>query len=130
MRRLASLLVFVAVVGCGPAAPKTVTLKGKVTIDGQNPPAGTSISLLASDGTANGGGGSVTDGAYAINVPPGKYKVQIRAPKPPAAGSKQMGLTGDMFAEMLPAKYNDATELTVDVAEGGSEKNFELSTKK
>lgn len=117
--------------GCGKDSGYTdlgASVTGKITIDGAEPPAGTSISFEATDGNAKSGGATVTGSSYVANVQPGKYRVVIRAPKT-KGGKGGNAMAGDFFEETLPAKYNDKSELTLDVSAGKNEKNWDLKTK-
>ncbi len=53
---------------------------------------------------------------------------------PKAVGKKKLydtpeSPTQEVFEEVLPQKYNEATELRIDVQKGKNEKNWELSSK-
>lgn len=124
-----SILSFVA--GCGKDSGYTdlgASVTGKITIDGAEPPAGTSISFEATDGKAKSGGATVTGSSYTANVQPGKYRVVIRAPKP-KGGKGGNAMAGEFFEETLPPKYNDKSELTLDVTAGKNSKDWDLKTK-
>lgn len=117
-----------ALTGCGGVDTGEVT--GTVTVDGQTPADGSSITFLPTGKTA-GGGGPIQDGKYAVTLPAGSYKVEIRVPRPlaraktaPTAGPGPGGPAD--IEESLPAKYHDKTELTFDVKPGRNEKNWEL----
>ena len=118
-----------ALVGCGGTS--TGEVSGTISVDGQVPAEGSSITFVPDGGKSSGGGSLIKDGKYAVNLPPGNYKVEIRVPKPkagkaaPTAGPGPGG-TG-LIEESLPAKYNDKTELTFEVKAGKNEKNWELT---
>ena len=71
------------------------------------------------------------NGKYSVRVAAGPCKVVVSAKKLDAKlkdkGSIMKGELGG--EEMLPAKYNDRSELSFDVASGKNEKNWELKTK-
>lgn len=124
-----SILSFAA--GCGKDGGYTdlgASVTGKITIDGAEPPSGTSISFEAIDGKAKSGGATVTGSSYVANVQPGKYRVVIRAPKT-KGGKGTNAMAGDFFEETLPAKYNDKSELTLDVTSGKNSRDWDLKTK-
>jgi hypothetical protein len=126
----AALLTTLALaVGCDGS--KTAEVTGTVTVDGQTPMAGSSISFIPADGKSPTAGSLIENGKYTAKVPVGTAKVQIRAPRPIGKrGQKEgPGAEGEIVEESLPAKYNDQTELTFDVKPGRNEKNWDLSTK-
>ena len=140
-RSTVGMVVFVSAValmlsGCDEG-PSMGEVSGTVTIDGNPPPRGSSISFGAVDGKSPTAGALLNDdGTYTVLVPIGLSKVEIRAPRPmrrrgavregPGAESPE---SGDLIEEMLPAKFNNASELTFDVKEGENPKNWELFTK-
>jgi hypothetical protein len=95
--------------------------------------AGCSISFVPADGQGPTAGSEIKDGKYVVSkVPAGTMLVQIRYAK--ATGKKKLydtpdSPTRDTFTEVLPRKYNDETELRLEVQPGKNEKNWELSTK-
>jgi hypothetical protein len=115
--------------GCSDSNRATVT--GTVTIDGQAVKSG-SIAFFPIDEKSPTTGASIADGQYTAQVPLGAAKVQIRVAK--KVGEKKLYNTADspvqpIMKETLPAKYNDDTELQLDVKPGNTVKNFELATK-
>src|SRR5262249_31875677 len=117
------------VVGCGGS--KTGEVTGAGTIDGQTPPVGSSITFIPTDGNGPSAGGTLQDGKYTAPVSVRMGKGPIPAPEP-AARKTQAGPGGGgerVVGSLLPAKYNDNTELTFEVKPGRQEKNWELSTK-
>ena len=131
-RRICSyfLLSFLFLFGCGPES-KMAILSGTVTIDGQPAETG-SISFIPVDGMTQTAGASIENGKFTSEVPIGESKVEIRVPK--VVGKQKLYDTPDspeqeIMAEVLPAKYNEATELRFTADKGKNEKNFELSTK-
>ena len=117
--------------GCGPES-KMATVTGSVTIDGKPAESG-SISFVPVDGMSSTSGASIVDGKFTSEAPIGESKVEIRVPK--VVGKKKLYDTPDspvqnVMEEVLPAKYNESTELRLTAQKGKNEKNFELSTKK
>jgi hypothetical protein len=115
-------------IGCSKRT--TGTVSGTVTIDGVPAKAG-AISFFPRNGKASTAGGEIKDGQYSAEVAPGVAKVEIRVPK--VVGQKKLYNTPDspvrpIMAEILPAKYNDETELTVDVQLGPNKHDFPLTT--
>lgn len=71
------------------------------------------------------------DGKYSADVPIGPSKVAIRVPK--VIGQRKLYNTPDspvqpLMDESLPAKFNDETELTLDVKPGETQGDFDLKT--
>jgi hypothetical protein len=115
--------------GCSDSNRATVT--GAVTIDGQAVKSG-SIAFFPVDEKSPTTGASIADGQYIAQVPLGPAKVQIRVAK--KVGEKKLYNTADspvqpIMKETLPARYNDDSELQLDVKAGQNNKDFELSTK-
>ena len=134
MVRMLSLIFISSCVfacGCGPES-KMATVTGSVTIDGTPAETG-SISFIPVDGMSSTSGASITNGKFTSEAPIGESKVEIRVPK--VVGKKKLYDTPEspvqnIMAEVLPKKYNEATELRFTAQKGKNEKNFELSTKK
>ncbi|MGL4553251.1 MAG: hypothetical protein ACRC33_18965 [Gemmataceae bacterium] len=143
-RRLAPaalLVAMAALVGCGGDRPGEVS--GTVSVDGQVPAEGSSITFVPTGQTA-GGGGLIEGGKYVVKLVPGNYKVEIRVPKaltgakpapvvdgplPGGPGAGGPGGSGGPanIEESLPAKYNDQTELTIEIKPGANPKNWVLT---
>ncbi|MEZ6072966.1 MAG: hypothetical protein R3C10_22550 [Pirellulales bacterium] len=116
--------------GCGESGPPMGTVTGTVTVD--NEPAQTgSIAFFPTDGVSPTAGAAIEGGRYTATVPVGKSKVEVRVSK--IVGHQKLYDTPDsptqaVMEEVLPARYNDQTELEFDVSEGDNEKNFDLSS--
>ncbi len=105
-----------------------VGFNGMVTIEGTPVKTG-AISFVPNNRKASMAGGEITDGQYSAEVAPGVAKVEIRVPK--VVGQKKLYNTPNspvrpIMAEVLPAKYNDETELTLDVQLGENKHDFAL----
>jgi hypothetical protein len=134
MTNRAAVVLFVVgllsiVSGCSNANRGTVS--GSVTIDGQPVKSG-SIGFFPIDEKSPTSGATIADGQYTATVPLGPAKVQIRVAK--VVGQKKLYNTADspvqpIMREVLPRKYNDDTELQLDVQPGSNSKDFELSSK-
>ncbi|MBA3483970.1 MAG: hypothetical protein H0T51_19370 [Pirellulales bacterium] len=129
-RWLALAAVLLLAAGCS-GKPTKGDVAGTVTIDGVPAEAG-AIAFSPVDGQSATAGGSIEKGRYAAQVPPGKMMVEIRVAK--VVGQRKLYDTPDspmapIMEEVLPAKYNDATKLVVEVQLGENEHNFELTTK-
>jgi hypothetical protein len=107
------------------------TVTGTVTLDGK-PLAAGEIRFVPADGQSATAGATIYEGQFTAAVPPGEKKVQISAPK--VTGKKKMydtpdSPTVDTVQELLPARYNVQTELTITVGNGTQEEKFELTSK-
>ena len=120
----------VAVLGCsGPPTHGEVT--GAVMIDGK-PAARGAVTFIPVDGKSQTAGGEIKDGRYTARVPIGLAKVEIRVPK--VVGKKKLYDTPDspvqdVLEEVLPERYNNSTELTLEVKAGKNEKDWELKSR-
>jgi hypothetical protein len=117
--------------GCSGGKPGKSEVAGTVTIDGAPAEMG-AIAFIPIDGQSATAGGSIEKGRYEAMVAPGKMKVEIRVSK--VVGQKKLYDTPDspvqpIMEEVLPAKYNDATELVVEIAPGSNQHDFNLTTK-
>jgi hypothetical protein len=153
--QIVGLVAVASMVGCGPAAPKTVPGSGVVLMDGK-PLEGASVNLYSDDGTV-ASGKSDAAGKFTLKttigvntydgVKVGKHKVAIA--KTTNAGAKEDGeepkdskematrmggsMTGSVKQTFIvPAKYNTPTRsgLECDVPEGGTDKlSFDIKSK-
>lgn len=126
--------------GCGSEpeykGPKRYAISGKVTFDGE-PVNGGTITITPEDGKSNPSGGVIENGEFQVPEAkggnPGKYRVLIHWHKP--TGEKKpdpdTGESVDQTKQVIPAYFNDATELTLDVTEDPEKNvfNFDLKTK-
>jgi hypothetical protein len=125
---IAMPLLFAA--GCAEETEAVVT--GSITIDGE--PARTGyIGFTPVDGRGSVNGGKIVDGKYTAKATIGTVKVDIRVPKvigeqPTYAGDPNSPMT-QITAETLPPKYNDQTELVLEIKPGENKKDYPLFTK-
>jgi hypothetical protein len=120
--------VLLALAGCGP---RVGYVSGTVTVDGK-PAENGGITFFPEDGKTSVEGGNIKDGHYSVRVPPGPKKVAINISK--VVGKKKLYPTPEsqempMTKELLPERYNDQTELRLDVKPGANEKDWTLTTK-
>jgi len=123
-------LALLLVVGCSGDAT-TAKVSGVVSVDGQPAESG-SIGFFPVDGKSPTAGAVIEAGRYTAQVPFGKSKVEIRIPK--VIGEKKLYDTPDspvqpVMNETLPPKYNDESELEIEVELGMDEQNFDCKTK-
>jgi hypothetical protein len=124
------LLVSALVAGCSKTSNRG-TVTGTVTLDGQPLHAGI-IRFIPADGQTATAETAIADGKFSAVIPPGDKKISISAPK--VAGKKRMydatsGPEVDAVQELLPARYNVQTELTLTVSAGAQQKDFTLTSK-
>ncbi len=113
--------------GCGPE-PNTGEVTGTVSVEGKPTDKG-SISFIPVNGQGPTEGAEIIGGKYKSKASLGECKVEIRVPK--IVGKKKLYDTPDspvqdVMEEALPAKYNESSELRIDVKKGKNEKNWEL----
>lgn len=125
----ALLALFIATIGCSDQDNGQVT--GMVRIDGAPVEKGT-ITFIPADGKGQTAGGEIKAGKYSVRVGVGKMKVSISMPVEdkrkklyPTADSPEMW----MYREGLPARYNEQTELELDVKSGTNQKDWDLQGK-
>ena len=121
--------VLAAVLGCSDQSSGEVT--GLVRVDGKIVEKG-AITFVPADGQTATSGGEIRSGRYSVRVPVGKMKVSISMPVEdkkkklyPTPESPEMW----MYREGLPARYNEHTELELEVKSGTNQKDWELQGK-
>jgi len=124
-------IVVAALVAAGCEEPTKAVVTGTVTVDGAPAKSG-SIAFFPVDGKSSTTGAEIIDGQYTAQVPFGASKVEIRVSK--AVGQKKLYDTPDspikpILAEALPSRYNDESELTLDVKPGENRQDFPLKSK-
>ena len=122
-------LLAVLVAGCSDG-PKTATVSGVVRVGNKEADKG-AIIFVPADGKGQPAGADIgADGRYTAKVPLGTMKVEVRVSK--VVGKKALygkdGPTRDIFEEVLPARFNEKTELTYDVT-GNATKDWDLPAK-
>jgi hypothetical protein len=124
------LVAILVLAGCGGHGGMA-EVHGTVTFD-DTPLETGAIRFVPVDGKTKTTGGVIKNGQYAVQVPVGEMSVSISAPK--IIGKVKLYDTPDsrertVTEELLPAKYNDQTELRLQVEPGGMEKDFVLQSK-
>ncbi len=116
--------------GCSGDGRRAVS--GEVSLDGEAVSGGSIVFLPAGGDEGSKGAAEIVDGKYAIpaeqGLPPGSYRVEIRWAKPTGkqVPSGDPGMMMDERAEAMPAKYNTASTLTVEIAAGENKHDFKL----
>jgi hypothetical protein len=121
----------VAMAGCTKKTERG-TVSGDVTLDGQPLKSGV-IHFEPVDGKASPADAVIADGKFKVEMPPGDKRVSISAPK--VTGKRKSydapdSPTVDIIQELLPARYNAQSDLTLAVAAGSQQKNYDLKTGK
>lgn len=129
MRILLCVLV-VGLVGCSgkTEGPETVTVSGKVTLNGQPLPSG-EIIFRDTQGKSRSDAGTIADGSYSFESTLGNKRVEITSiqVKPGTEGQTlETGEAGGEMEQIIPEKYNGKSELTADVSESSTTFTFEL----
>ncbi|MCA9239429.1 MAG: hypothetical protein KDA37_04485 [Planctomycetales bacterium] len=128
---LGILTTCLLVLGCTAEKQDIGQLQGAITVDGQ-PVENGSITFTPLSGQSPSTGGKIVGGRYEADVPLGESRVAINVVKV-VGEEKAYNMPGartiPIVKEVLPAKYNTATELTVKVTPGENECNFDLSSK-
>jgi len=128
--RVVWVVVFLVAYG-GCSRSKLASVSGTVTVDGEPAQVG-AISFFAVDNQAPTAGAQINDGAYSAEVSPGLCMVQIRVSK--IVGEKKLYDTQNspvrkVWGEVLPAKYNDNTELKLEVKPGVNKQDYHLKSR-
>ena len=129
-RIVPGMMVVTVILIAGCAKPNIGIVTGTITVDGSPAKSG-SIAFFPIDRKSPTAGAEIVDGNYTAKVAPGAAKVEIRVPK--VMGERKLYNTADspmkkILAESLPAKYNDQTELKLDVQLGENHQNYLLTT--
>ena len=127
--RMTMLLAALLLAGC--AKSNIGVVAGTVSVDGTLAKNG-SIAFFPTNRKSSTAGAEIVDGRYSAKVPLGLAKVEIRVPK--VVGQKKLYDKPDspvkqVLAESLPRKFNDDTELKLDVQAGNNLQNYELTTR-
>ena len=119
--------------GCGPSGPEQFALSGEVTYDGQPVPMGSVGFIPEGNPTAKTVGADLKDGRYEISAydgpVAGKYKVWIEGERPTGRQIKAdegSSETVDEIESYIPAEYNSASTLTVEISEDREDLDFRL----
>ncbi|MFN9271952.1 MAG: hypothetical protein ACK6DO_02850 [Planctomycetia bacterium] len=118
--------------GCGRGSSLDVrTVAGTVKVDGV-PLAEGRITLRGLSGDTRGFSSPIERGKYRVEAFPGKAHVSITAYRD-VPGKMDSGGPGappvPVREQFIPARYNDQTELEIDVPQGGNRSlNFDLSS--
>jgi hypothetical protein len=126
-----AVTILAAFMAPGCSEPTTGVVTGTVTVDGAPAKSG-SIAFFPVDGKSSTSGAEIVGGQYSAKASFGTHKVEIRVPK--VVGEKKLYDTADspvkqILEESLPPRYNDETELTLEVKPGETQQDYDLTTR-
>lgn len=122
--------------GCGSSSgPKRASVSGTVKLDGT--PIERGVLSLVPTGDTKGptAGAEVVNGKYSIAEAGGpvlgQYRVEITASRKTGRTRDEGGMVGKIeeTEQYLPAKYNTASELKLEVKAGSNKGDFDLTSK-
>jgi len=115
--------------GCSQG-PATGTITGEITLDGKPLPKG-HLEFTPIDGQGQTGGIMIEDGKFSGQVPVAKMRVQIHGQKV-VKGAYQAypgAPLEDGVVELLPARYHEKSDITLDVKRGKQDVKYDLQSK-
>lgn len=111
--------------GCSDPAPKSVSVTGKVLLDGK-PMSDGEVYFLPTDGRVPVQA-KIVDGRFSLQPLPGEYRVSIQQERD--SGTKNMYGDPQMIST-IPSRYNTETTLKATVTpDGPKEFEFEVHSK-
>lgn len=120
-RWFAAGLAVVTMAGCGP---KTSTVSGTVTFNGEAVADG-SISFFPTDGKGSPAGGLIKDGRYTVTgMAPGEKTVQLSSPVIAGTRKDDYGNESRIAEELMPPAWGRASQNTITVAAGAARQDF------
>ena len=141
-RICAVLIVLPVICGCRKSDRPTAPVSGAITLDGKPLAGGSIVSQpLAPQGSVIGGKGSAAfcdaNGHFTLQTLDGQdgavigeHRVRIYGPRVQDATASDADARRNSAKEIVPAKYNHKTELTLTVPpDGTTEANFNLTKK-
>jgi hypothetical protein len=122
------LLAVTVLAGCSSSSQGTLT--GTVTWNNEPLKEGT-VSFIPTDGKSQTSSATITDGKFtAKDLPLTTMKVQFSSPKPTGKKKKVYDTPDspeiDIVDELLPAKYNTGSTITITIKGGNQEEKFDL----
>lgn len=106
--------------GGGEKGPTLYKIDGTVTWEGKPVPEG-DVAIIPVETGGTSGGGKIVDGKFSVQVSSGRKKIEITAMRdvPGKFSEVNPGEKVQIREQYLPAKYNSASELELNVkAEG------------
>lgn len=115
--------------GCGSNGPRTHTISGEVTFDGQPIKEGR-ILFRNTEGDGKAYSATITDGKYELECETGKMQVEVTASRIiPGKFDNANGVPEPVGEMYIPKQYNTETTLNADVSSSERTFNFELKSK-
>lgn len=121
-------------VGCGGDGVERSAVSGSVTLNGE--PVEQGMILFSPLGEGPSAGGNIEQGQYKIEgdrgPSPGNYRVEIRAYRGTGRTTHDAasGTTQEVKVPIIPARYNNNSELKVEITPDASNQyDFELTSK-
>jgi hypothetical protein len=126
--RAAVLLACAGLAGCS-FGRSWLVVGGEVKLDGSPVKQG-HIRFEPAEGLTASCEVFIEDGRYTAHLMPGTYKVAIRSPR--VTGKVSRGIDGpgteaDVVEETILPRYNDKTELSIEVTKGSKRHDFLLT---
>ncbi len=115
--------------GCGEADDRPL-VSGSVTLDGDPVPEG-EVMLVPTDMAVATDAGPIQNGRYRVRTTPGAKRVMIyweRDHPTDKIPGPDPGVMVPRAQQLIPARYNDATELEVQVQPGANTFDFALES--
>jgi len=114
--------------GCN-TGPARYGLTGNVDLDG-SPLSEGELTFLPKTPGLRPAGARVKAGNYAVDLEKGTYEVKVHATKtvPLEPGEPSVSGEKDKQVSIIPERYNEKTELSVDVTSSGQRQDFKLTS--
>jgi len=130
----AGLAVTLSTFGCGGGTTiERADVTGKVTFDGQPLESGSVTFLPTKIGKGVPVTAEIKAGAFSLTgdsgVTIGPNRVEITSIKKTGKVSNFDGIQTEETIQFIPARYNQESELTTDVKQGGNQPEFALTSK-
>ena len=124
LRVIILLLSYMLLAGCSGDGKYPVS--GTVSWDGELIPADHNghVTFMPVDTKLAPDSGPIVDGKYSFRASPGEKKVEILISRPTGKVIESMGMAREEM--YIPEKYNEQTELMVEVTSGDNQFPFEL----
>jgi hypothetical protein len=123
MPQLVLLLVLVS--GCSKGKP-VGDVQGKVTLNGQ-PLAEGAVRFISVNGDTPTTGGLIRDGAFRVEVPVAKQRVEISSNSVDKEKTPPNATADQIVMKSLPPRYNSQSDVTLDVVPGVNEVEYKLT---
>lgn len=131
-RPVLALLVCLALTAAGCSDSNEAVVTGTVLVNGEPVKSGY-IEFHPADGRGSVTGGPIVDGNYSANATIGTVIVKIRAPRGTGVTRRAYELdpnstVTELTEESLPTKYNDESELRLEIKAGENKQDYPLKT--